>query len=137
VQPLLVTGRPSAGTFVFIRYVDKRHVCIGVDVWGLFGKVTEPIETDYYAVHKIEISEGALFPLNHPAIHALTSAGRETLRRRLRVVLDGRVILNEAVQPYDTRLSEITVGENHIGGSLSGVRFTGEILGIQRGPVQP
>ena len=137
VQPLLVTGRPSAGTFVFIRYVDKRHVCIGVDVWGLFGKVTEPIETDYYAVHKIEISEGALFPLNHPALHALTPAGRETLRRRLRVVLDEKVILNEAVQQYDTRLSEITVGENHIGGSLSEVRFTGEILDIQRGPVQP
>jgi hypothetical protein len=137
VQPLLVTGRPSAGTFVFIRYVDKRHVCIGVDVWGSFAKVTEPIEIDYYAVHQIEISEGALFPLNHPAIHALTSAGRETLRRRLRVVLDGKVILNEALQQYDTRLSEITVGENHIGGSLSGVRFTGEILDIQRGPVQP
>lgn len=137
VQPLLVTGQPKAGTFVYIRYVDRQHVRIGVDVWGLLGKVTAPIETDYFAVHTITISEGALFPPANPRVKALSPAVRQALRRRLRVSLDGTVVLDENVQQYDTTLSEITVGENHIGGSNAGVRFTGAILGVQRAPVEP
>jgi hypothetical protein len=136
-QPLVVTGKPHAGTFVYVRYDDPRHLRIGTDVWGLLGKLSEPIEVDYYAVHQIEISTGALYPLDHPAVRALPPAEREALGQQLRVVLDGRVVLDETVQQYDTKLSEITVGENRIGGSNAGIRFTGTILDVHRGPVRP
>ncbi|MDD2762725.1 MAG: hypothetical protein PHE83_01990 [Opitutaceae bacterium] len=136
-QPLLVTGRPHAGTFVYVHYEDSRHVRLGVDVWGLLGKISEPIEADYFAVHTIEISEGALFPSDHPAVKSLPGPEREALRKRLRVVLDGRVVLNENVRPYDTRLADITVGENRIGGSNAGTRFTGRILAVRREPLHP
>ena len=136
-QPLVVTGKPHAGTFVYVRYDDPRHLRIGTDVWGLLGKLSEPVEVDYYAVHQIEISTGALYPLDHPAMRALPPAEREALHRQLRVVLDGRVVLDETVQQYETQLSEITVGENRIGGSNAGIRFTGTILDVHRGPVPP
>ena len=136
-QPLVVTGKPHAGTFVYVRYDDPRHLRIGTDVWGLLGKLSEPVEVDYYAVHQIEISTGALYPPDHPAVRALPPAEREALRQQLRVVLDGRMVLDETVQQYDTKLSEITVGENRIGGSNAGIRFTGTILDVHRGPVRP
>jgi hypothetical protein len=131
-QPLLVTGRPHAGTFVYVRYVDPRHVRIGVDVWGLVGALSEPVEADYYAAHRIEISTGALYPADNPAVRALPAAERNRLRRQVRVALDGRVVLDETTRQYDTTLSEITVGANRIGGSNAGVRFTGRILAVGR-----
>ena len=136
-QPLVVTGRPHAGTFVYVRYDDPRHLRFGIDVWGLLGKLSEPVEVDYYAVHQIEISTGALYPPDHPAVRALPPAEREALRQQLRVVLDGRVVLDETVQQYETKLSEITVGKNRIGGSNAGLRFTGAILDVHRGLIPP
>ncbi len=136
-QPLLVTGRPHAGTFIYVRYVDPRHVRIGVDVWGIVGALSEPVEADYYAAHRLEISTGALYPADNPAVRALPAAERDRLRRQVRVTLDGRVVLDEATRQYDTTLSEVTVGANRIGGSNAGVRFTGTILEVRRGPVQP
>jgi hypothetical protein len=133
-QPLLVTGRPHAGTFIFVRYVDSSHVRIGVDVWGIVGTVSAPVATDYYAVHRIEISTGALFPLDNPAVRALPAAERDRLRRQVRVTLDGRTVLDLSTRQYDTTLSEITVGDNLIGGSNAGVRFTGRILSVGRAP---
>jgi hypothetical protein len=136
-QPLLVTGRPHAGAFVFVHYVDPRHVRIGVDVWGLAGALSEPIETDYFAAHRIEISTGALYPAGNPAVRALPAAERERLRNEVRVTFDGRVVLDKTTRQYDTTLAEITVGDNHIGGSNAGVRFTGAILDVRRGPIRP
>jgi hypothetical protein len=137
VQPLLVTGQPGAGTFVYVRYVDQRHVRLGVDVWIRSGQVSAPIETDYFAVHTIEISEGALFPPDHPMVRALPPAVRDALRRRLRVIFDGRTVIDENVEQYNSQLADVTVGENRIGGSSAGVRFTGEVLGVRRGPIRP
>ena len=134
-QPLLVTGRPHAGTFVFVRYVDRDHVRIGVDVWGLLGALSDPVPIDYYAAHRIEVSTGALYPLDNPAVRALPAAERDRLRRQVRVTLDGRPVLDLATRQYDTALAEITVGDNRIGGSNAGVRFTGEILRVGRAPL--
>jgi len=134
-QPLLVTGRPFAGAFVYVRYEDPRHIRFGFDVWSRFGRVSEPIETDYYAVHRIEISTGALFPSGNSAVERLSKADRDFLRKRLRVVFDGRVVFDESFDQYETRLSDITVGVNRIGGSNAGLRFTGEILDLRRLPV--
>lgn len=136
-QPLLVTGRPNAGTFVFARYLDPRHIVLGVDVWGLHARLTDPIETDYFATHTIEISEGALFPSDHPAVRTLSEPARHELQRRLRVVFDGRTVIDDVTQQYPSRLSDVTVGVNRIGGSLAGIRFTGEVLDVRRGAVRP
>ena len=136
-QPLLVTGRPHAGTFIFVRYMDRTHVRIGVDVWGIVGTVSKPVATDYYAAHRIEISTGALFPLDNPAVRVLPAAERDRLRHLVRVTLDGRTVLDLTTRQYDTTLAEITVGDNRIGGSNAGVRFTGTILSVGRAPVGP
>lgn len=134
-QPLLVTGRPGAGAFFVVGYVDDRHIRVGFDSWGLMGAYTEPIEVDYFAEHELVIHAGALYPPDHPRVRALPEALRQKLRQQVRLELNGRVVLARTVDTHESRPSDITVGTNLIGGSSAEPAFAGQILTVERLPI--
>ncbi|MFZ5494446.1 MAG: hypothetical protein ACOZE5_03795 [Verrucomicrobiota bacterium] len=134
-QPLLVTGRPQAGMFVYVVYHDDEHVRIGVDSWGRFGFQSDPIRTDYFAEHEIVVEAGALYPPDHPRLAALPAETAARLRQRLRLEFDGRTLLAQEVDTHTSRPGEVTFGRNLIGGSSCEPRFAGEILSVERLPV--
>jgi hypothetical protein len=134
-QPLLVTGRYGAGTFIYAVYLDADHVRIGIDVWGRFGHETEPIKVDYFAEHEVVIDSGALYPSGHPALRDVPPAALARLRNHLRVELDGQTVFEREINPYESQVREVTIGRNLLGGSTCEAKFVGEILAVQRLPL--
>jgi hypothetical protein len=126
-EPLVVTGIPTAGDFVYVRYVDARHVAIGFDHWGIGGLVGKPIELDYGQIHRISIAFQSLF-------HEGAATHESDL---VRVFIDGRPALVGRYSCYPSSAEHIEVGANLIGGSTCGGRFTGNILNLGRFTEQP
>jgi hypothetical protein len=116
-EPLVVSGQPGAGDFIYVTYVDANHIRFGVDHWGRFARLSEVQPIDYAIPHLIQVSFGPLF------------AASETTRSFLEVDLDNRVAFR--VQPYTaypTRPDAIAIGRNPIGGSTCESQFTGATL---------
>lgn len=134
-QPLVTTGKPKEGTFLFINYTDETHIRIGMDVWGVASWLSEPIEVDYYADQNFVVTSGALYPPDHPKLKGLSRAEIERLRKRIIVSLNGRTVLDQPVFSFDSSAAEVTVGESRIGGSNTEPKFVGEILHVQRLPI--
>ena len=134
-QPLLVTGGPSAGNFVYAVYVDAEHIRLGVDVWGVLGYQTDPIKVDYFADHEVVIDAGALYPADHPALKDLAPAELARRRNHLRVELDGKTVIDREVKTFDSPVRSLTIGRNLIGGSSCEPEFVGEILAVERLPL--
>jgi len=134
-QPLLVTGRHSAGTFIYALYLDAEHVRIGIDVWGLLGYQTDPIRVDYFAEHEIEIDAGALYPVGHPKLSGIPEPELAARRRQLRISFDDQPVFAREINTYEARPSEVSVGRNPLGGSSCEPTFAGRILEVTRLPV--
>jgi hypothetical protein len=121
-EPLVVSGASGAGDFVYIRYVDAGHVAIGFDHWGIGGALGEPIALDFAQSHDIAISIPSLYPARNDPMRPGS----------IRVLVDGRVALDERCECYPAGADQIEVGTNPIGGSTCGPNFTGNILRIER-----
>lgn len=132
-QPLLTTGRAGAGTIIFATYMDPQHIRIGADVWGSQFQ-SAAIEVDYRAVQSLVVSDTSLFPTSDPAVQALSNTDMERLRGELLVELNGRTVMQEPCNAYDTKPSEIAVGEASFG-SITDRKFDGEIRGMARLPI--
>ena len=131
-QPLLVTGQPHAGTFVYVIYHDTEHIRIGVDVWGILGYQSEPIRADYFAEHEVVVDAGSLYATNHPLLGKLSEKALKNLRSRLRVEFDGTTVVEREVDTHPSKPAEVTIGRNLIGGSSCEPNFAGQILSVER-----
>jgi len=125
-EPLVVTGATGAGDILYVKYVDSGHMSFGFDHWGVGGIAGQPVEIDYGEPHRLEITMGSLYP----------GGGAGPWAERVRVKLDGAVVLEGASACHPSEPDEITIGRNLIGGSTCGPAFTGRILGVTR-PAQP
>lgn len=134
-QPLLVTGQPQAGVFIYAVYTDADHIRLGFDVWGKAGALTAPLRVDYFAEHELVVECGALYPADHPTLRDLSAEKLARLRRRLRLELDGRTVLERELEVFESRRQDVTVGRNRIGGSTCEPAFAGQILRTDRLPV--
>lgn len=134
-QPLLVTGRTGDGTFVYVRYVDDRHVVIGTDVWGRLGAESAPIEADYWAMHEVVVTHGGLYPRDHPGLQGLAGPARTGLHRQLEVRFDGRPVISREIEIPAAGRGELSIGRNPLGGSSCEPAFAGRILSTERLPV--
>jgi hypothetical protein len=134
-QPLLVTGKAHQGMFVYIVYHDSKHVRIGVDVWGLLGFESDPILTDYYADHEIIIEAGSIYPKNGSIYKGKSDEEIKRIKSQLSINFNGLKILHRQINTYESKLSEITIGQNTIGGSSCEPNFTGQILSVDRLPM--
>jgi hypothetical protein len=130
VEPLLSTGHPNAGTIVFIRFLDRRHVSLGADIWGSLHE-SGPIDMDYNRTESLVVSDSALFPVGDPAVARLAPAEAAALRGRLILELNGKRVLEVPGSAYETLPSEILVGRSQFG-SVAEKAFAGDILGAQR-----
>jgi hypothetical protein len=119
-EPLVTTGKTGAGDFIYVIYVDGKHVRVGHDRWGYGGAVSEPIAVDYATTQMLEISLGAL-PGGQPGqVVTFRWNGSEVLRDE------------SGVNPAGS--DQIWIGENPIGGSTTTMHFSGRILSVTPAP---
>jgi len=135
-EPLLVSGVQGAGDFIYVHYVDHNQISLGLDHWGTKGLRTTWLPVDFAVNHTVEIQVGSLFPPpDHVLLAGRDSAQVEELKKRVRVLLDGEVVL-DAIQPtYESSPYDVLVGRNAIGGSTCSYQFSGEIISAERQPL--
>jgi hypothetical protein len=131
-EPLVVTGITGAGDLVYVRYLDDRRIQFGFDHWGVGGIVGQPVDPGPAGFHQIEVSLGSLYPPAHDAGRA-----GDPRRRRVAVTLDGGSVLAGESPCHPATPRQVYVGENPIGGSTCGERFTGRLLLVERGANSP
>ena len=124
-EPLVTTGVTGAGDILSVRYLDASHVSFGFDHWGIGAITGPPVEIDYHGEHRLALTMDALY-----------AGGRApgSFSGVVRVLLDGAVVLDGSSPCHPTRLDEIRIGRNPLGGSTSGPAFTGRILAVERKP---
>ena len=126
-EPLLTTGRPGAGDFYYITYLDGRHVSIGHDKWGYGGAQSRPITVDYDGIQHVEVG------FDPDALAGPSKEHRDAAKGpRLFVKWNGVTVLSEDASAYPSRDGDATFGENTIGGSTVRGHFSGEILKVVR-----
>jgi hypothetical protein len=129
-EPLVVTGVTGAGDLLYVRYLDAHHLQFGFDHWGVGGIVGPPTELKFDNAHRIVITIGSLYSLPAAREAGAAASGRNRL---VRVTLDGATALAGESPCHRAQPSQLYVGENPIGGSTCGERFTGRLLLVERG----
>lgn len=134
-EPLVVTGVPGAGDFVYVSYVGVRAFVIGYDHWGTPSHFSKTLFTDFIKEHELEITMGSLFPArDHPYWEDFPSAEADRLKRLVQIKLDGVVVLELEKEAYNSSPHDVRIGLNVLGGSSCGYEFTGEIVAADRLP---
>lgn len=131
-EPLITTGQAGAGDFVYVVYLDAHHVQFGFDHWGVGGFLSAPILVDYRVAHHLRISLGSLSLGNSGWQRPGHSSDKiEALRNRLSIRIDEKLVLDAVADFYPTQPLSVTVGQNRIGGSTTGPKFTGHLLPLE------
>src|SRR5258708_135651 len=61
-EPLVSTGKTGAGDLLYVTYVDRNHVTLTLDHWGIGGPTSLPIEVKYGDLYDLKIDMGSLYP---------------------------------------------------------------------------
>lgn len=130
-EPLISTGRTGAGDFLYVAFIDDRHIRFCFDHWGVRGFVGEPIEIEPGRWYRIVATMGSLYPPDGDlwfSEHELAS----TAKNRVEIRLDDRVVLSGESMTYESAPQLVNFGENHLGGSTTGASFSGLLRNIKR-----
>jgi hypothetical protein len=119
-EPLVVTGEPGRGDFLFIEYLDADRVRFGLDHWGKPPVKSEPVRIDFAATHVFEIELESWVDRLNPA------------PERVAVRIDGTPVWERRTKLYAVAPSDVSVGRNTIGGTACERVFTGELLRVER-----
>jgi hypothetical protein len=130
-EPLLVSGQSGAGDLVYVVQEGGNRIRFGHDHWGWSPIVSDSFEVDLSKSHDVTISIGSLYPPVDSAFSASGTAFRQR-RGRLYVEIDGRVVLAQDREFFESASAETAIGLNVIGGSSCGASFTGEVVDVYR-----
>jgi hypothetical protein len=117
-QPLVTTGNAGSADFLYVKFVDATTVVFGYDSWAFGGPLSAPVPIVAGRAYGLGIEMPALAQLSPPPTFA---------RRRLRLTLDGRELLNHEVFYRGRHRAEVWFGENPVGGTTTGRSFGGTL----------
>ena len=134
-DPVLVSGVTGAGDFVNVFYPEPGKIAFSHDAWGFGGWASPSIIVDLEKEHVIEIDHGGLYPEPDRAPAELAAAAR-AMQDRVRITLDGVVVMDVPQQTYRAPPETVTAGENRLGGSSTAARFSGVLISAERSRVE-
>lgn len=123
-EPLIVTGVAGKGDMIYVVYDSPTTIRLGHDHWGIGATVSEPLPVDYDRPVTLTVSMGPL----HAPVPAGENPPSPDLTHWLHLELDGRQVWSRPAEFHAALPASISLGENYIGGSTCGIRFTGRIL---------
>lgn len=121
-EPIITTGVVGRGDFVFVSFQDSAHITVGMDHWGVAEYRSGLIPINLAEEHELIVSVGSLLP------DSWASSSEESLKNWLLIALDGQPVLMSRAQFHPTRMEEVTLGWNLIGGTTTATKFSGEII---------
>jgi hypothetical protein len=132
--PLVTTGYPGGGDFVFLQRDKGDQFRVSQDHWGSVLATSEPFRLQAGVAHTLTLSFGALYP---PEGSALYTEHPELLANRGRIVVtvDGTKVFSAEKPSHPTAPDRIIVGANLIGGSSADSIFNGQISAIGLAPL--
>jgi hypothetical protein len=132
-DPLLVSGAAGRGDFIYAFYPKPGEVAFCHDRWGFGGLTSPAAPIDLAVEHQIEIDHGGLYPpLDDPLWAQVPESRRSGYKAKLRIKLDGVIVLEHESYAFDASPTSITAGINLIGGSSTGPRFLGQLISAER-----
>ena len=139
VEPLLVTGYTRYADYVWVEYIDEKHLRFGIEHTSYGGPVSPPIEIDYAKEHLLFIEIASLYPpKEHPYHASIDKNEARRIRTRAQVQLDGKEVLWGDIPAYDASPQTRWIGKNpwaqHLGGVFSGVISGYKVLSPLLGP---
>ena len=139
VEPLLVTGYAKYADYVWVEYIDSKHLRFGIEHTSYGGPISPAIEIDYSQWHTLFIEIASLYPPKEHPFHAeLEKNEARRIRTRAQVHLNGKEVLWGDVSAYDASPQTRWVGRNpwaqHLGSSFTGVIQNQQVLKPLLGP---
>ena len=134
-SPLVVTGVAEAADLVFVRYLEPEVVVFGWDHWGLPSVLSAPVRIVPGQTYRMEVHMGSLYPVPRIVFERLfPGADRRQTLSSLAIRVDDREVLRHHGEFHQASAKQVSVGENRIGATTSGLRFQGRIREIRRIP---
>jgi hypothetical protein len=118
-EPLLVSGDTGRGDFLAVEYLAGNRVRLFFDHWGRSPYLGPEIEVIPGHAYQVE--------LRHPALVLDENNAQRSRGGTLRLLIDGREFWSVEAKAYPARAEDFYLGENPIGGSSCGSRFSGEL----------
>jgi len=132
-EPLVVTGRSGAGDFAFVKYLGDHRIALGFDHWGGGGPMSAPVHVRPDTIYEIEIHMGSLYPSSTSLFSRIfPDASQNEVRGLVLLKFNGTEVLRARSGFHYSAPSEVTIGQNRIGGGVSTERFSGQILAARR-----
>lgn len=135
-EPLVVAGTPGHATLGYVRVLPGGKAKLGVELWGV-GAFESP---ELAVAGEVETEIIFHFPALYPPVGDarwgdVPRAIQEARRSRLTILVNDRVVLDQEVRDNGTPSSPMVFGQNPVGGSLVGGKFTGRMGRILRLPL--
>ena len=137
VEPLFQTGySDDQRDWLQVHYVSKTQVQFGFFHAGLGEILGQAVALPADRRLVVEAACSALLPSSDHPLFATWSAGEiEAARRKLEIIVNGRVVLSAALQCYPSRPWDLQVGVVGFGSDAVRPRFSGRVLAEERMPV--
>lgn len=116
-EPLIATGRFGNADFLTVKYIDADHALLSYDSWGSGGPESQAFALESATVRRLAITMPALS-------RAQDAAAEEGF---LRVLLDGRMLLERTVSFHRSPPQHAFFAQNPIGGTPATV-FRGKLF---------
>lgn len=135
IEPLVVTGREFLSDYLFVHYLDRGLIRFGLEHTSR-GTWTGPVtRIDPGAEYTVVVQMGSLHPpAEHPAYDGLAPEEMDRRTRAVKVLLNGRTVLQLAVDCYDATGWQPSIGTSGPNRPGFKVDFSGRILGWKRVP---
>jgi hypothetical protein len=134
-RPIITSGYPGGGDFVFLDFDPSGMATIVQDHWGSPLVRSRPFQMSPGTEHTLIVSYGALFPPQESGLYRKIPDLLE-LRGRIVVLVDGRRVLSEVEPSHPSPSDRIILGANLIGGSSTGPVFNGIIADVEPAPIE-
>jgi hypothetical protein len=129
-EPLVTTGNVTRFDVLYCRYAGTGRVVFGLYHHGYEPAESEELPYDALASHSVRVWMGSLADVRDRVVD---EGGSETVpyARRLVVIFDGKVALNQEQDFYPAAPRSVVLGENRGLGDITPTWFTGEIMAAQ------
>ncbi len=136
VEPLWVGGTVPTADFLYVYYATPETIQFGFESMGRGGPVTGQIPIDYDRTHNLEIVAGPFLPpAGHPFYRDSGLGTGRPADRLLRIVLDGKVVMDAVVPFHDERDTDAWGHSDE--DQAFGRRFTGSEFSVAWVPFRP